>query len=186
MDETPPAARPRAPLRLVIRAILVGLGAASTLGLASPATAAPGSKKAGPAKPAKHASAKGNGKGDGAGTKTGKASVAQATSTVAPAAPAAPAAPSEAISVALKIERITLDNGLRVVLNPDHTSPTIAVAVAYDVGSRNEPHGQSGFAHLFEHMMFQGSRNVEKGGHFKLISAHGGQMNGTTNPDRTN
>ena len=72
------------------------------------------------------------------------------------------------------------------MLNPDHTSPTIAVAVAYDVGSRSEERGKSGFAHLFEHMMFQGSRNVEKGGHFRLIAAHGGQMNGTTNADRTN
>lgn len=86
----------------------------------------------------------------------------------------------------LAIERFTLDNGLRVVLNPDDTLPAVSVAVVYDVGSRNEQLGRSGFAHLFEHMMFQGSRNVEKGEHFKLIAARGGKANGTTNKDRTN
>ena len=84
------------------------------------------------------------------------------------------------------IERVTLDNGLRVVMAPDSTSPTVAVAVTYDVGSRNEEPGRSGFAHLFEHMMFQGSANVAKGEHFKLIVARGGTVNGTTSTDRTN
>src|SRR5688500_10297827 len=67
---------------------------------------------------------------------------------------------------ALSTQRATLENGLRVVLNVDPSSPTVAVSVTYDVGSRNEGPGQSGFAHLFEHMMFQGSRNVKKGQHF--------------------
>ncbi len=86
----------------------------------------------------------------------------------------------------LPILRAQLANGLRVVMSPDATVPTIAVAVYYDVGSRNEEKGRSGFAHLFEHMMFQGSANVKKGEHFSLIMNRGGSMNGTTNADRTN
>jgi zinc protease len=98
----------------------------------------------------------------------------------------AASAPEEALTLKLTIERATLENGLRVVLNPDKTSPTVAVAVTYDVGSRDEQRGRSGFAHLFEHMMFQGSRNVPRGDHFKLVSGHGGVLNGTTSSDRTN
>ena len=86
----------------------------------------------------------------------------------------------------LPVVRKTLANGLRVVLSEDHTAPTVAVCVTYDIGARNEQAGRSGFAHLFEHMMFQGSRNVGKGGHFTLISERGGSMNGTTSADRTN
>ena len=85
----------------------------------------------------------------------------------------------------LSIQKLTLENGLRVVMSVDHSAPTVAVCVMYNVGSRNERPGQSGFAHLFEHMMFQGSRNVPKGGHFTLISERGGVLNGTTSPDRT-
>lgn len=88
--------------------------------------------------------------------------------------------------LALSIQRRTLANGLRVVLNPDPTSPTVAVAVTYDVGSRNETKGRSGFAHLFEHMLFQGSKHVPKGAHFTLVSERGGTLNGTTSADRTN
>ena len=86
----------------------------------------------------------------------------------------------------LQVTRATLDNGLRVVMNQDHTVPTVAVSVYYDVGSRNEARGRSGFAHLFEHMMFQGSANVGKGEHFSLIINRGGSANGTTSNDRTN
>jgi predicted Zn-dependent peptidase len=71
-------------------------------------------------------------------------------------------------------------------MSPDRTIPTVAVAVYYDVGSRNEVRGRSGFAHLFEHMMFQGSANVGKGEHFQLVMNRGGSMNGTTSSDRTN
>jgi predicted Zn-dependent peptidase len=97
-----------------------------------------------------------------------------------------PGAPAPTGEVSLKIERHTLPNGLRVVLNPDPTVPTVAVAVYYDVGSRNEERGRSGFAHLFEHMMFQGSANVGKGEHFQLVMNRGGSVNGTTSEDRTN
>jgi zinc protease len=103
-----------------------------------------------------------------------------------PAAAAAPSAASKSTLAALPIQRAALANGLRVVLSPDRTIPTVGIAVYYDVGSRNEVPGRSGFAHLFEHMMFQGSANVAKGEHFQLILNRGGQMNGTTSEDRTN
>jgi predicted Zn-dependent peptidase len=86
----------------------------------------------------------------------------------------------------LDIEQYKLANGLRVVLNRDMAVPVVAVAVYYDVGSRNERAGRTGFAHLFEHMMFQGSENVPKAGHFQYIMKAGGTMNGTTSSERTN
>jgi zinc protease len=79
-----------------------------------------------------------------------------------------------------------LANGLRVITVEDHNAPVVAVSVTYNVGSRNEHEGRTGFAHLFEHMMFQGSENVGKSEHFILINNNGGTMNGTTNEDRTN
>ena len=84
------------------------------------------------------------------------------------------------------IELYTLANGLRVVLSEDHSVPVVSVAVYYDVGSRNEREGRTGFAHLFEHMMFQGSENVPKAGHFQYVFNNGGTMNGTTSSERTN
>jgi predicted Zn-dependent peptidase len=82
--------------------------------------------------------------------------------------------------------RHRLDNGLRVVVSEDHLAPVVAVNVWYDVGSRHETPGRTGFAHLFEHLMFQGSRNVGRNDHFGLVSAAGGTLNGTTWCDRTN
>jgi zinc protease len=102
---------------------------------------------------------------------------------VKPAAPPSAAAP---VTLELSVKKLTLGNGLRVVLSVDHTSPTIAVDVVYDVGGRNEERGHSGFAHLFEHMMFQGSAHVPRGRHAQLVFGHGGQMNGSTTGDRTN
>ena len=86
----------------------------------------------------------------------------------------------------IKFTDYKLANGLRVILSVDHSAPVIAVSVTYNVGSRNERPGRTGFAHLFEHMMFQGSGNVGKGEHMLLIQDNGGTMNGTTNQDRTN
>ena len=86
----------------------------------------------------------------------------------------------------LEIEEYTLANGLRVILNRDTAVPVVAIAVYFDVGSRNEREGRTGFAHLFEHMMFQGSENVPKAGHFQYIMKAGGTMNGTTSSERTN
>ncbi len=80
----------------------------------------------------------------------------------------------------------TLDNGLRVVLSEDHAVPVTALAIVYDVGARNEQKGRSGFAHLFEHMMFEGSENVGKTEHFKYIEGAGGTLNASTHPDFTN
>ena len=79
-----------------------------------------------------------------------------------------------------------LDNGLRVLLSEDHSAPVVAVVVYYDVGSRNEVKGRSGFAHLFEHMMFQGSENVGKAEHFKYVETNGGALNASTHADFTN
>ena len=104
--------------------------------------------------------------------------------------PAVPAGPDPAVlsleRFGLSIQRATLDNGLKVVMNPDHAAPTVAVSVTYGVGSSSEVEGKTGFAHLFEHMMFQGSKHAPKGEHFKLISDRGGSLNGTTSTDRTN
>ena len=86
----------------------------------------------------------------------------------------------------IQIEQYKLENGLRVVLNPDNSIPVVSIAVYYDVGSRNEREGRTGFAHLFEHMMFQGSENVGKTEHFQYIMKAGGTMNGTTSSERTN
>ena len=82
--------------------------------------------------------------------------------------------------------RHRLDNGLRVVLSPDTSVPVVAVNLWYGVGSRNEAPGRTGFAHLFEHMMFQGSAHVPKNRHFELIERAGGSSNATTWFDRTN
>ena len=86
----------------------------------------------------------------------------------------------------LKLEDYRLENGLRVVLNPDQSVPVVSIAVYYDVGSRNEKEGRTGFAHLFEHMMFQGSENIGKAEHFQFVMKAGGTMNGTTSTERTN
>jgi zinc protease len=85
----------------------------------------------------------------------------------------------------LELHQTRLDNGLRVILVPDHSAPVYAINVSYNVGSRNELPGHTGFAHLFEHMMFEGSANVGKGEHFILVLNNGGNMNGTTTEDRT-
>ena len=85
----------------------------------------------------------------------------------------------------LKFEKYVLDNGLQVILHEDHSLPTAAVNVWYHVGSKNEKPGRTGFAHLFEHMMFQGSQNHDTD-YFLPLQKVGGQVNGSTNNDRTN
>ena len=94
-------------------------------------------------------------------------------------------ASSESQSIKIPFKELTLENGLRVVLSEDHSAPVVAVTVYYDVGSRNETKGRTGFAHLFEHMMYQGSENVGKGEYFKYIENNGGDLNGTTHVDYT-
>jgi zinc protease len=88
-------------------------------------------------------------------------------------------------STTYPVERFTLPNGLRVVLTPDRSAPVIGVAVVYDVGIRSEPEGRTGFAHLFEHLMFQGSENLEKLAHFRIVQGSGGTFNGSTHLDYT-
>lgn len=89
-------------------------------------------------------------------------------------------------SLQIPIEYKTLGNGLRVVVAPDSTAPVVTVGVYYKIGFRLEPQGRSGFAHLFEHMMFQGSENAPKMQHIKLINSSGGVLNGSTMYDVTN
>ncbi|HJU70000.1 MAG TPA: pitrilysin family protein [Gemmatimonadaceae bacterium] len=86
----------------------------------------------------------------------------------------------------IPIETFRLDNGLLVTLSEDHTAPIVAVNLWYHVGSANERPGRTGFAHLFEHMLFQGSANVAANEHFELIQRAGGTLNGSTWLDRTN
>ncbi len=90
------------------------------------------------------------------------------------------------LEVNLAVQRVTLENGLRVVLNVDRSSPTVAVAVTYDVGSRDEAKGRSGFAHLFEHLMFHGTRNLPKGEIERLVLGRGGFLSAVVYQDYTN
>jgi zinc protease len=89
-------------------------------------------------------------------------------------------------NVRVDFKETTLKNGLRVITVEDHSAPVVAISITYNVGSRNERKGRTGFAHLFEHMMFKGSENIGSGEHFMLVFNNGGTMNGTTNEDRTN
>src|SRR3954465_4380389 len=94
-------------------------------------------------------------------------------------------AAAAAMAQSVKFTEHKLKNGLRVILSEDHSAPTYSISVTYNVGSRDEKPGRTGFAHLFEHMMFQGSQNVGKGEHFVLIENNGGGRNGSTKSDRT-
>ena len=97
-----------------------------------------------------------------------------------------PAGAAQTVDLKVPFEKHVLDNGLQVVIHEDHSDPVVAVYVVYHVGSGREEPGRSGFAHLFEHLMFQGSQHVGDDQHFKLVSEAGGSLNGTTNRDRTN
>ncbi|HEX6134463.1 MAG TPA: pitrilysin family protein [Longimicrobiales bacterium] len=96
----------------------------------------------------------------------------------------APAQQTDRLTVPVSYHR--LDNGLRVVLSEDHSAPTATVAVYYNIGFRIEPRDRTGFAHLFEHMMFQGSRNLGKNQFIELVQSNGGVLNGSTRFDHTN
>jgi len=86
----------------------------------------------------------------------------------------------------VEFEEFNLDNGLHVILHKDNTNPIVSVDIWYHVGAKDEDPGRTGFAHLFEHIMFQGSKNVGKTEHFTYVQKAGGTLNGTTNQDRTN
>jgi len=108
------------------------------------------------------------------------------TSTPAAAAGKLAAAPAAATGLQVPVEYYRLPNGLRVVLSRDTTLPTTTVGVYYQIGFRIEPKGRTGFAHLFEHMMFQGTPNLPKGGLDQIVSGNGGAINGSTRFDYTN
>jgi len=101
-------------------------------------------------------------------------------------APVGHTATEQAGSGGLTATEHRLDNGLRFVLSEDHLNPVVAVCLWYDVGSRYEVQGRTGLAHLFEHLMFQGSAQVKGNGHFELVQGAGGSLNGTTSFERTN
>jgi len=104
----------------------------------------------------------------------------------APIAPAQkPSSPSTHGQITIPFEKYQLANGLTVILSPDHSVPTVAVDVMFHVGSKNEVPGRTGFAHLFEHVMFTGSGHVPYGLHDKLTEGVGGFNNGSTNNDIT-
>src|ERR1700740_2694535 len=94
--------------------------------------------------------------------------------------------PPPAVELKVPVEYYKLPNGLRVVLSQDHTAPTVCVAVYYRIGFRVETKERTGFAHLFEHMMFQGSQNLGKMEFIKLVQQNGGTLNGSTRFDFTN
>ena len=85
----------------------------------------------------------------------------------------------------INFEEYDLPNGLHVILHQDNSTPIVNVSVLYHVGSKNEPKGRTGFAHFFEHLMFEGSPNIERGQFFKIIESAGGQLNANTSNDRT-
>lgn len=85
----------------------------------------------------------------------------------------------------IEFEEYKLDNGLHVILHQDNSTPIATVSVLYHVGSKNEPEGRTGFAHFFEHLMFEGSPNIGRGEYFKIIQAAGGSLNANTSNDRT-
>ena len=87
--------------------------------------------------------------------------------------------------MSIPIEKYKLKNGLRVILSKDNAVPVVTVYMIYDVGARSEEKGRTGFAHLFEHMMFEGSANAPKGTHFATVESNGGTLNGSTHPDFT-
>ena len=104
----------------------------------------------------------------------------------ADAAPAAPAPVSALVSeISIPHQSFKLANGLTVLVHEDHKAPVVAVSTWYNVGSKDEPKGKTGFAHLFEHLMFKGSKNVLPEAHTSFISSVGGQSNAFTSEDET-
>src|SRR2546423_10704199 len=100
-------------------------------------------------------------------------------------AASAAALPAHAADMKIPFEKYTLKNSMRVILSQDRSVPVVSIYMLYNVGSRSEEKGRTGFAHLFEHMMFQGSATAPKGVHFKTVESNGGSLNGSTHPDYT-
>jgi predicted Zn-dependent peptidase len=125
-----------------------------------------------------------SGCGDSSAPQQGQAEAEPAQAAVTSSSPATPALKLDAFSV--DFEYHTLDNGLKVILSRDTTAPVVTVAVYYNIGFRIEPKDRTGFAHLFEHMMFQGSENLGKMEFIELVNSNGGVLNGSTRFDYTN
>src|SRR5512140_2621089 len=106
--------------------------------------------------------------------------------TTAPPAPQVTATPLQAPRLKVPFTQFTLPNGLHVILHEDHTVPIVSVNVWYHVGSAREKPGRTGFAHLFEHLMFEGSAHVKPGEFDTILEGVGGDNNGSTENDRTN
>ncbi len=85
----------------------------------------------------------------------------------------------------IKFTEYDLPNGLHVILHQDNTTPNVIVSVMYHVGAKNENPEKTGFAHFFEHLMFEGSQNIDRGDYFKIVQANGGALNANTTQDRT-
>ncbi|XYH97420.1 M16 family metallopeptidase [Sorangium sp. So ce1128] len=152
-----------------------------TAASAAPRVAAAAQGPRAPAAQRKPASGRARGGGAAAGAAT-----ARGAGSPRRAAPGATALPAEApLELALPVERATLQNGLRVVMSPDRSSPTVAVAVTYDAGSRDEPSGRSGVARLVAGMMARGSRNVPAGEHLRVVRERGGALADDAGVDRT-
>ena len=111
---------------------------------------------------------------------------AQTAKATPPAMPTAQPSAASTTKLQIPVEYYKLPNGLKVVLSRDTTTPTACVAVYYNIGFRNEPKDRTGFAHLFEHMMFQGSANLGKMAFIRLVESNGGLLNGSTRFDFTN
>jgi zinc protease len=111
--------------------------------------------------------------------------IASPSSTVAPTRTLIERIEAQPGKISIAYDRWKLSNGLTVLLHEDHSDPVVNVMVTYKVGSNRESIGKSGFAHFFEHMMFQGSKHVGDEEHFKLVSNAGGTMNGFTQRDKT-
>ncbi|WP_437926965.1 pitrilysin family protein [Sorangium sp. So ce291] len=165
-----PAAAPRA-----ARSPRSGASPAAAPRVAAPGPRAPAAQR----KPA-------GGRARGGATVGGAATARGAPAPRRGGAATAAAPPAEApLELALPVERVTLQNGLRVVMSPDRSSPTVAVAVTYDAGSRDEPSGRSGVARLVAGMMARGSRNVPAGEHLRLVTERGGELADDAGVDRT-
>ncbi|AGP41755.1 M16 family metallopeptidase [Sorangium cellulosum] len=195
-------------LRGALTAGLAALGLLST-GAPCPAAAAPPADKPAPAATAKPADKPAPAAAAKPADKPAPAAAAKPASKPAPIAATPPASkpapaparppraaaaspkgaaapPSDApIELAIPVERATLQNGLRVVMSPDKSSPTVAVAVTYDAGSRDEPNGRGGVARLVMGLMARGSRNVAAGEHLRLVAERGGELHAETEVDRT-
>ncbi len=168
---------------------LVALVAAALATTPAAATHAPAPAKETAPAPAKKPAAK-----PVSGAKPGAPSKPAGVRAAKPAEPPKPLAPGEVttlsgsiagLGVTMSLQHFVLANGLRVYVLEDHSTPSFALQLAFDVGSRDEVEGRTGFAHFFEHMMFKGSANVPDGGHFKHVLGVGGQMNAFTTNDIT-